>query len=326
MTSNRYTGLDGWRGISIALVLIGHLFPVGPKSWQLNGAVAGTGMVVFFILSGFLITCLLLRDDHIGKFLVRRMMRVVPLAWLGVTFSLLGQQVDNFSIYWRHWAFIANWLPMALTSGTSHIWSLCVEMQFYVGAALLVGVFRKRAALLVPLLAIGTTMLRGIEEKTMVINTQYRVDEILAGCCLALWYTKWPESCAQWLSRVPFWPLAMLLLMSAHPTFGGLNYLRPYLAMVLIGVTLTGAGPTSVQTFLQNRILAYLASISFALYVIHGCLDWTWLATGDTFAKYLKRPLFLVVVFGLAHSSTFYFERYFIALGKRWTSSARPAC
>ena len=43
-------------GVSIALVLAGHLLPLGPKSWQMNGAVAATGMALFFILSGFLST------------------------------------------------------------------------------------------------------------------------------------------------------------------------------------------------------------------------------------------------------------------------------
>ena len=74
--------LDGWRGISISLVLAGHLLPLGPKSLQINPTATAAGMAMFFILSGFLITSLLLRDDHIGRFLVRRFARIVPLAWL----------------------------------------------------------------------------------------------------------------------------------------------------------------------------------------------------------------------------------------------------
>ena len=50
---NRFQTLDGWRGVSILLVLVGHLFPLGPKSWQLNSAIAGCGMVIFFYFVRF---------------------------------------------------------------------------------------------------------------------------------------------------------------------------------------------------------------------------------------------------------------------------------
>ena len=61
MSTKRLDVLDGWRGLSILLVLLGHLFPLGPKAWQMNGAVAGTGMAIFFTLSGCLITSVLLK-------------------------------------------------------------------------------------------------------------------------------------------------------------------------------------------------------------------------------------------------------------------------
>jgi peptidoglycan/LPS O-acetylase OafA/YrhL len=52
----RFPALDGWRGISILLVLGGHLFPLGPKSLNMNECIAALGMAIFFTLSGFLIT------------------------------------------------------------------------------------------------------------------------------------------------------------------------------------------------------------------------------------------------------------------------------
>ena len=52
--------LDGWRGISILLVLASHLLPLGPKGWQLNATAGPMGMALFFTLSGFLITRFLL--------------------------------------------------------------------------------------------------------------------------------------------------------------------------------------------------------------------------------------------------------------------------
>lgn len=77
---NRFAVLDGWRGLAILFVLAGHLLPLGPKAWQMNAAVATTGMVIFFNLSGFLITNILLHNQNILTFLTRRFIRIVPLA------------------------------------------------------------------------------------------------------------------------------------------------------------------------------------------------------------------------------------------------------
>src|SRR5450631_310914 len=73
--------LDGWRGISILCVLAGHMLPLGPKFLQFNAMIATTGMSLFFILSGFLIVSMLVRKDNVAAFLVRRVCRIVPLAW-----------------------------------------------------------------------------------------------------------------------------------------------------------------------------------------------------------------------------------------------------
>lgn len=60
--------LDGWRGISILLVLAAHLLPLGPKIWHLNVAAGVAGMVLFFVLSGFPITSFLLKEKTIPDF------------------------------------------------------------------------------------------------------------------------------------------------------------------------------------------------------------------------------------------------------------------
>ncbi|MGZ3254605.1 MAG: acyltransferase family protein, partial [Burkholderiaceae bacterium] len=132
--------LDGWRGLSILLVLAAHLLPLGPKLWQLNVSVGILGMVFFFILSGFLITSFLIKEQNIPNFLIRRFCRVVPLAWLYLAIALA---ISGESIYaWiAHYLFYANLPPKELIPLTGHLWSLCVEIQFYVGIALLVTVF-----------------------------------------------------------------------------------------------------------------------------------------------------------------------------------------
>lgn len=65
---SRLSVLDGWRGISILLVLACHLLPLGPKPWQMNSAAGVMGMAIFFTLSGFLITSFLLNNSSVVDF------------------------------------------------------------------------------------------------------------------------------------------------------------------------------------------------------------------------------------------------------------------
>jgi len=316
--TQRYPSLDGWRGLAILFVLAGHLLPLGPKSWQLNSAVAATGMVIFFNLSGFLITSLLLHNRNITQFLIRRLLRIVPLAWMIIFLTLVWWQAP-FSAYFPHLFFYANWgTPMALTAPTSHFWSLCVEMQFYIGIAGLVFLLRGKSFYCIPLLALSFTALRWHDGVGIAINTYYRADEILAGGFLALLYFKRDILCNKWLQYAPPLVFLPLVILSAHPNGGFVQYLRPYLSMLLIGSTLFHPERHPKTTsLLNNKFLLYTATISYALYVIHGGLRYTWLGEGDKIIRYLKRPLLFFTTFVLAHFSTFYYEHYWIQLGKK---------
>ena len=319
MSAERLQTLDGWRGISITLVMLGHLFPIGPKHWALNEAVAGAGMALFFILSGYLITALLLQDDRPVPFLVKRFARVLPLAWLVLALTLTLSGVDDTRIWWRHLSFTTNWAPIALTPHTSHFWSLCLEVQFYLAIAAWVALGGRRALWALPLVATAITIGRILADKPMVIDTQYRLDEILAGCCLALARARgWgPRTVRPGLILA----LCPLLVASAHSDAGALNFARPYLAMLLVGGSLCLDPDHWLSRILGSRVLAYLARVSYALYLIHGVLRWTWLGTGETTAiKYLKRPLLLLATFGLAHLSTNRYEAVFIRWSRRWVS------
>jgi len=315
---NRFQALDGWRGISILLVLAGHLLPLGPKAWQMNGAIAATGMVVFFILSGFLITTILLKDSNLYRFLIRRFMRIIPLAWLFTTITLIAL-ASKQEVYFSHYLFFANWPPMTLTSATGHLWSLCVEMQFYILVAFLVASLKSRAFFVLPILCIAVSLYRYTAGAEIAINTYFRIDEILAGCILALFYHRKSDSVAQFFRSLNPVYIFPLLILSAHPDGGLLNYFRPYIAMLMLGATLFNENDRWWRRLLSHQILFYIASISFALYVIHGGLMDTWLGEGDRLEKYIKRPLLFVVTFILAHLSTFYYEKYWINLGKRLT-------
>lgn len=309
---------------SILLVLAAHLLPLGPKAWQLNEMAGPMGMALFFALSGFLITRFLLTHASIADFLIRRLCRIVPLAWLTmiVAFPLAGVAARD---YLPNFLFYANLPPQHLTEVASHLLSLCVEAQFYVGIALLVVLFGKRGLYLVPLLCVAVTLHRISAGAQVDIVTWRRVDEILAGSMLAMAYAgKWGRVPEAQLSRASVTVLVLLFAVASHPSSGFANYLRPYLGAALVGRTLF-APPPRLAAFLEGRVLRYIATVSFALYVLHGVLLNTWLGSGDKLVKYLKRPLLLLATFGLAHLSTFYFEQRWIDFGKRWSKRLQGA-
>ena len=325
---NRLVVLDGWRALSISLVMAGHLMPIGPSKWGLNGATAATGMVLFFTLSGFLITRFLAEDGDVRRFLIRRILRIVPLAWAGAVMAYLlggGTLAQLFGTM----AFVANIPPFPLLPAGGHFWSLSLEVQFYGMVAILVALAGRHGLRLLPVVCLVITLVRINAGQYMNITTWFRIDEILAGSTLALayegWLGNWPR---QVLTRVSPVVLLPLVVLSAHPASGPLNYLRPYLSAAMVGASLYNA-PQWLTAVSASRVSRYIAATSFALYVFHGMLVDTWLGSGDHIVKYAKRPLFLLVTFGLAHMSTFHFERRWIDLSRRLTArrleAARPS-
>ncbi|KRB85618.1 hypothetical protein ASE00_02170 [Sphingomonas sp. Root710] len=316
MESRRIEILDGWRALSILFVLAGHLLPLGPKAWQLNSAFALSGLALFFVLSGFLITRFLLEKQDVADFLRRRLFRIVPLAWLAMLILAAVERPDMAKLA-LNLLFVANLVPGALMEGGGHLWSLCVEAQFYVGIALLVALSGRRGLYILPLLCVAVTALRIHMHAQIDIATWLRADEILAGATLALLCHD--GRAAGWMKRLPVWLpvlLLLVLLASGRQNAGLLHYVRPYAAAGAIGLSIY-AFPAMLRRIFVSRPAAYVAGISYALYVYHGMLAASWLGTGDALILYLKRPFLIAATFATAHFSTRYFERPFLAYGKR---------
>ena len=142
--AGRIASLDGLRAISIGLGLLGHL--AGTRFFPLTSAagdffaLAETGVLIFFIISGFLITTLLLHElDNSGrinllKFYFRRTLRIFPpyyfliavllvLRFLGYI-SLSNYDVLHAFTYTSNYFYPEGWY-------LGHPWSLSVEEQFY---------------------------------------------------------------------------------------------------------------------------------------------------------------------------------------------------
>lgn len=315
----RIPALDGLRAGSILLVLAGHLLPLGPKSLELNATAGLMGMALFFALSGFLIVQFLATGMPVGTFVVRRLARILPLAWLAMIvlyFAYGGALLPNLLFY-------SNLPPAQLIQGGAHLWSLCVEVQFYAVAALL-SLFPSRKALLaIPVLCLSVTALRFVHSEPISIVTWHRVDEILAGGTIALIYVGWLGKAPQaFLRHVPLPAAALLLFACSY--YDTLLYFRPYAGALVIGAGIYNLKPWT-ERILVNRPATYIAEVSYALYVVHGMLMDSWLGTGETFEKYLKRPLLFAATFALAHLSTFYLERPITRFVRPRDSKPKPS-
>lgn len=128
--------LDGLRALAVCAVAWSHWMP----AWQF-GLPFGAGVHLFFVLSGFLITRLLLGIDpsadrwrSLGRFYLRRLLRLTPAFWLTLAAAWLADVPALRNSLWWHLGYLSNlWIVRdADWHGTlSHFWSLAVEEQFY---------------------------------------------------------------------------------------------------------------------------------------------------------------------------------------------------
>jgi|SRR5882724_256845 len=145
MSPRRLPSLDGWRAVSITLVIGAHCrysdgFPAGWDrlfDWLFDGDL---GVRCFFVISGFLITWLLRREHQLSgtislrDFYVRRVLRIAPVYFAFVFVLWLLTQFTDFRQHATTWVgnltFTTDFLEGEFTS--AHLWSLAVEEQFYI--------------------------------------------------------------------------------------------------------------------------------------------------------------------------------------------------
>lgn len=316
---NRLAVLDGWRGISILCILATHMLPLGPKILQFNSASGLFGMSLFFTLSGFLITLNLYKRQNTINFFIRRFSRILPLAYLYLVVAFLIQ-AEPFEHFLANLLFSQNYLHYAATPKTSHFWSLCVEIHFYIGIGLLMCITRFRGFKLLPLILVCLVANRIYLGVPYNIKTHLRVDEIISGACLALIFA---DQFGEWLKKIirtiPWYIWLGLLCLASHEATKPFMYFRGIFASCLIGHTLLTSSEKE-WSLLESKPLKYLAEISYALYVWHPITMYGWLGEGETkIIKYLKRPLCFVLSFGAAHLSTHYYEMPITRFGRNLT-------
>jgi peptidoglycan/LPS O-acetylase OafA/YrhL len=200
----RIPSLDGFRAFAICLVIAAHCQTATgfPHSLQWTGYFADGdfGVRVFFVISGFLITTLLLQEEHshgsisLPLFYYRRALRILPVYWAYVLAAAVYAAICGLNIPFRNYlqtlTFTTGWHsanPWIL----GHSWSLCVEEAFYLGWPFLLIRLSQKGRIAA---AIGCLLLGPL---VRVVNYKYgwpdshhlvwlNIDLIMWGCLLAL--------------------------------------------------------------------------------------------------------------------------------------------
>jgi len=285
--------LDSVRGIAILLVLFLHGM-ARPLNADLSrggrfilavSGYGGVGVNLFFVLSGFLITGILVNSrsnpDYYRRFYTRRALRILPAFYATLLLLMLGG--------WIGWPFFlasilflansANLVGVAIQYGP--LWSLAVEEHFYMIWPLVVR--RSSWRILVLILAVifaGTPFVRAITamfanypRHFMSLYTWCNLDGIALGALLAIWLRR-PS-----FERTQLSAIALPLLIVGSITFAFLlNYPRAEAAFLGTACNLACVGllssmllmGTNRWSFLvHSSVLKFFGFISYGLYLIH---------------------------------------------------------
>jgi peptidoglycan/LPS O-acetylase OafA/YrhL len=209
----RRLDLDVVRGVAILLALGWH-FNHGSSgnrvldALQFPGTTLGwAGVDLFFVLSGFLLGRLVLKE-HLTtgrfdgrRFTIRRVLKLWPVLYVFLAVQAVAGPEPWTTFLWQNALHIQNYAGTSLR----HLWSLAVEEHFYLVLAVLFPCFARRrgsprllvgvlVGVLVAALALriwGTTL--GVSEVRLQWRTHFRVDSLAAGVLLAVVSVHWPE-------------------------------------------------------------------------------------------------------------------------------------
>lgn len=293
-TGGRLYTLDIVRGIAILLVLLFHFQPA-PGSPLLDTLArpfshAGwAGVDLFFVLSGFLVGRMILRDAAspagfgYARFLRRRAWRLWPALFAYLALFWIAGGADAWQAIWPVLLHVQNYHDTA----PSHLWSLAVEEHFYLGAALLLPLLLRRGPrhLLAGLLAIAalSLMLRlvalamGAPLLWLQWQTQFRLEGLAIGVAIAACTLHRPH----WIAAAGRCRAALLAFALA--SFCALAIGDPGAFRHGIGFTLAALGSGAlVLAMLDARVprwaaaparaLAALGTIAYSLYIWHASL------------------------------------------------------
>jgi peptidoglycan/LPS O-acetylase OafA/YrhL len=264
---------DGMRGIGFLMVITAHI-PSVPLFGYLQG---WTAVWLFFAISGYLVTMLMMREENshgrvaFGPFLVKRFFRIVPSYWVAILIywlACLTLLLDDYESFTVRLPYFLSFNPeYANANGYSiftHSWTVGVELKFYLLFPPVVFLMTRNANARFAATAIAAALLTAVG----TFNAQSYC-AILCGCMLALAMER-PRGYAfvAALTRVPaVVPLAFVVAL-----FVMLRYTEQLTAVALVATYLVAyaivqrAGLLRILTW---RPLVYLGQRSYGAYLLH---------------------------------------------------------
>jgi len=299
---NRIRGLDGLRAIAVGLVLLSHAGLMEAPFWQHSGAImllnAQVGVQIFFVLSGLLITQLLLAEHSrfgrisFSRFFLRRSLRIFPVyyASIAVSFALAAAAVYpiNASAFAAAVFYIMNFAAWdTMEASFSHFWSLAVEEHFYFLWPLAIAASHGRVRFTVAVAVICILFLCWWQLSppgwVLELRNTHAIDRwtvpavlpIVVGCLMGA--LLWQREVRPILSISIGASGALVFVLPALPMVWSLVP-EPFRMLVssvaiaaVIAFLMTSQNSWPVR-FLESRVLVYLGTISYGIYVWQGIL------------------------------------------------------
>ncbi len=237
--------LDGLRALAIIFVFLFHYHAYVPVInlptfiFRAMIEVGGIGVFLFFALSGFLITGILIdtkdATNYFSAFYARRALRIFPLYYATLVVLFVAPTFIHSDFWdvlpvaadrWLYWSYLSNWITLWKGSGRynylGHFWSLAVEEQFYIVWALIVWLTPRRAVIWVAgsfavLGAISRVvwLTHGGHQGIVATATTSNIDTLLAGAVCACLFRDpaTMRKLGNWIPSVAFISLGMFFLV-----------------------------------------------------------------------------------------------------------------
>jgi peptidoglycan/LPS O-acetylase OafA/YrhL len=284
--------LDAVRGVAVLLVLVHnsdispslHLKLIADNGWM--------GVDLFFVLSGFLITGILLdtkgTEGYFRNFYARRCLRIWPLYYAALFFMFVIVPVlrpaEAHTVFearslpwWGYLVFLQNFLVPIPTSATGLLgvtWSLAVEEQFYLVWPLVVRFTRetrlRNIAIAVICLSPGLRYYLSLHQVNIYSNTFCRLDGLMAGALLAIFLRSRNFAPSRfvtpaWIALLVSAPLA-LFTDALHARWLAFSFVA--LAAVSFVYLVLFSTEKTLRAVMTNGFLVFSGTISYGIYLL----------------------------------------------------------